>query len=105
MLHIIILSILSFSLVSISCLKNALYFIFQKKKENTQYTRIDILKSIIGTKIVGLIWIFPYKINDNIKNNDQLSNLKDRFNFVSKIQLIIFSLFLIYILLYVIKNG
>lgn len=75
-MHLIILFTLSILLLASSLLKNACLFLFYKSREKEKYTIGELIWNILGNRIVGLIWILPYKILDK-KNYDSKTNYKE----------------------------
>jgi hypothetical protein len=103
-LHLIILLVLGSSLVILSILKNSFLFLFNKSKAKLTYTKIELLKEVFGNRIIGFIWVVPYKILDDRNYDIKTNQYRDKFHIVAKIHIYIWSILVIYALLYVVKN-
>lgn len=61
---------------------------YNVKKNNQEINICQMIFEMIGSKAVGPFWVIPYSIDHGMKNDEE-DKLRKRFNYFSKIHLVI----------------
>ena len=90
-----ILNILPIMLILAAFLKNYYYYLYNNRILNQSHKTSELIRSIIGSKIVGPFWIFPFRISEKNRNSE-IQRIADLFNLYSTLHLIFWGAIVIY---------
>jgi len=82
-LNTFVLAVLSLGLVSTAVVKNYHYEKFYAAQNKEKINPIQLVLKILGSSIVGMVWIVPFRITDASANTETQKH-KDHFNKTSK---------------------
>ncbi|MHB8401235.1 MAG: hypothetical protein ACYDCN_04390 [Bacteroidia bacterium] len=82
-LNIYILAFLGVGLFVTALIKNYHYVKFSSILEKEKINVLTLIFRILGDRVVGLVWIFPFRIKESSINKESQKH-KDSFNKVSK---------------------
>src|SRR4051812_29048464 len=97
--HIFILTFLALGLLSTGIVKNYHYVKFYATVDNEKIDALTLILRIIGSKFTGLVWIFPFSIQDNNVKTEAQKH-KEQFNKTSKYFFYFWTATILYALLY-----
>ena len=82
-LHISILAFLSGGLIVTALIKNYHYVKFSLIIEKETVSSFTLALRVIGNRIIGFVWVFPFSINQNSINSESQMH-KNLFNKTAK---------------------
>lgn len=101
-LHISVLAFLSIGLIVTALIKNYHYVKFSLIVENEKINPFTLVLRVIGNRMIGFVWVFPFSINQNSINSESQTH-KNLFNKTSKYFFYFWITLVLYCLLYAIN--